>query len=46
MENELSEGDLPMAFNTCADSAPGPDGIPYSVYEKLSSIAGSYILNF
>jgi hypothetical protein len=45
MENELSEGDLLVALNTCADSAPGPNGITYSIYKKIWSIAGSYILN-
>jgi hypothetical protein len=45
MENELLEGDLLMALNTWADSAPEPDGIPYSTYKKLWSVVGSYILN-
>jgi hypothetical protein len=45
MEAELSKGDLLMALNTCADSAPGLDGIPHSAYKKLWSIAGSFLLN-
>ena len=45
METELSEADLLAALNTCADSSPGPDGIPYSIYKKLWSIAGPIILN-
>jgi hypothetical protein len=45
METELSEGDLLMALNTCADSAPGPHGIPFSTCMKLWSTAGSYVLN-
>jgi hypothetical protein len=44
MEKELTEEELLTALKTCADSAPGSDGIPYSVYKKLWSITGSYIL--
>ena len=32
MEKELTEEELLAAMKTCADSAPGSDGIPYSVY--------------
>jgi hypothetical protein len=44
-ESELSEVDLLAALNTCAGSAPWPDGIPYSTYKKLLSNTGSYLLN-
>ena len=44
MDKELTEEDLLTALKTCADSAPGSDGIPYSVYKKLWSITGPYIM--
>ena len=31
MEAKLSEMELLEALNTCADSAPGPDEIPYII---------------
>jgi hypothetical protein len=46
MEAEPSETGLLAALNTCADSAPGPDGVPFGDYEKLWCIAGWLILNF
>ena len=44
MECELADEDLLAALNTCSDSAPGPDGISYSVYKKLWEICGPIIL--
>ena len=43
MKKELTEEELLTALKTCADSAPGSDGIPYSVYKKLWNITGPYI---
>ena len=40
---ELTEQELLDALMTCSDSAPGSDGIPYSVYKKTWSIIGPYI---
>ena len=40
IEVELTMEDLLAALGTCTDSAPGPDGISYSVYKKLWEIAG------
>jgi hypothetical protein len=31
------------ALKSCKDSAPGPDGIPYSVYKKLWGTVGDYV---
>ena len=45
MDADLTNGELLSALMSCTDSAPGSDGIPYSVYKKLWSIVGSYILN-
>jgi hypothetical protein len=44
MEAELSIEDLHKALSTCKDSAPGPDGIPYSVYKKFWKICAPIIL--
>jgi exonuclease III len=44
MDSELTMVDLLNALKTCKDSAPGPDGIPYSVYKKFWGIAGPIIL--
>ncbi len=41
----LTNLDLLRALKTCKDSAPGPDGIPYSVYKKYWKIAGPVILD-
>jgi exonuclease III len=41
----LTNLDLLRALKTCKDSAPGPDGIPYSVYKKYWKIAGPIILD-
>ena len=45
MDKELSITELKEALNSCKDSAPGPDGIPYSVYKKMWAITGPIILN-
>ena len=45
LENELTQEELLKALNTCTDSAPGSDGITYSIYKKLWNIAGPIILN-
>ena len=49
---EAMEADLTLEelYNTCTgkkmkDTAPGPDGIPYSVYHKLWAQAGQLILD-
>jgi hypothetical protein len=44
MDSELTMVDLLNALKTCKYSAPGPDGIPYSVYRKFWGIAGPIIL--
>ena len=33
MEGEITINELYKSLTTCKDSAPGPDGIPYSVYK-------------
>ena len=45
LDEELTEAELLTALNTCSDSAPGSDGITYSVYKKLWGIAGPVILD-
>ena len=45
LEGELTQSELLAALNTCSDSAPGSDGITYSVYKKLWSITGPVILD-
>ena len=44
MDADITEVELMVALSTCADSAPGSDGIPYGVYKKLWTIAGPVIL--
>ena len=43
MDAEITEPEPLAALKSCTDSAPGPDGIPYSVYKKIWDIVGSYI---
>jgi exonuclease III len=43
MDSPLTVGELEVTLRTCADSAPGPDGIVYSVYTKLWSILGKHL---
>ena len=38
MDADFSLQELLTALMTCMDSAPGSDGIPYSVYKKVWSI--------
>jgi exonuclease III len=45
VDTTLTNLDLLRALKTCKDSAPGPDGIPYSVYKKYWKIAGPVILD-
>ena len=45
LKNELTQEELLKALNKCTDSAPGSDGIIYSVYKKLWKIAGPIIIN-
>ena len=45
MEADLTCAELLSALRSCTDSAPGPDGIPYSVYKRLWEIPGPIILS-
>jgi len=45
MEESLTLCDMKKALMTCKDSAPGPDGIPYSVYKRFWKITGPIILD-
>ena len=45
MDMDISEQELLAALMTCTDSAPGADGIPYSVYKKLWSSVGKFLLD-
>ena len=44
VDADFTESELKDALGTCSDSAPGSDGIPYSIYKKLWEIVGPYIL--
>jgi len=44
VDAELTSVDLLNALKTCKDSAPGPDGIPYSIYKSYWNISGPIIL--
>ena len=44
METDITLDELSDALRTCSDSAPGSDGIPYSVYKKLWVMAGPLML--
>ena len=43
LDSDITEAELLAALMTCSDSAPGSDGIPYSVYKKLWSLTGKII---
>jgi exonuclease III len=43
MDDEILLHDLHKALLTCKDSAPGPDGIPYSVYKVFWPQVGSIL---
>jgi exonuclease III len=45
LDEELSLEDLRGALNTCKDSSPGPDGIPYSIYKTYWKTCGPILLN-
>ena len=45
IDSPLTIGELSKALKSCKDSAPGPDGIPYSVYKSLWDIAAPIILD-
>jgi len=40
----LTLNELHSTLNTCKDSAPGPDGLPYEIYKHLWHIAGPLVL--
>ena len=44
LERDLNEVELFLALRSCSDSAPGPDGIPYSVYKMFWSKLGPELL--
>jgi len=43
MDKEITLEEMYKALKTCKDSAPGPDGIPYSVYKTFWPQIGSII---
>ena len=45
MEAETTEAELLKALYSCKDSAPGSDGISYSVYKRMWDIVGSFFVN-
>jgi exonuclease III len=44
LDKALTMEDLYKALQSCKDSSPGPDGIPYLVYKKIWKLAGPIIL--
>ena len=44
LDKALTLKDLEDALSTCKDSAPGPDGIPYSIYRKFWKQTGPVLL--
>ena len=44
MDAKITESELLAALMTCSDSDPGSYGLSYSVYKKLWSIVGLFIL--
>jgi exonuclease III len=44
MDKEITLDELEVTIGSCDDSAPGPDGIMYSVYKKLWRILGKHLL--
>ena len=43
MDKELTLEEIKATLRTCPDSAPGPDGIVYSVYDKLWNTIGKHL---
>ena len=41
----LNLGELGSVLDSCSDSAPGPDGIPYSVLRSLWNVVGPIIVD-
>jgi len=44
LKRPITEQELKESLDTCAESAPGPDGITYGTYKKLWPIFGTLIL--
>ncbi len=45
LSQAINLDELRSTLGTCEDSAPGPDGIPYSVYKKTWNTSGKLILD-
>ncbi len=45
LAKEMTLDELQITLKTCKESAPGPDGITYRVYERLWDRLGSMVLN-
>ena len=45
METPITKDDLLRTLNTCSDSAPGPDGIPYSIIKATWNYFGDLLLD-
>ena len=43
LEESISKDELRRALNSCKESAPGPDGIPYMFYKKYWHLVGEII---
>jgi len=44
LDKVMTLEELEITLKTCTDSAPGPDGIVYSVYKQLWDVLGKHLL--
>ena len=45
MESQITKNDLSQTLNSCKDSAPGPDGIPYSIIKATWNYYADILLD-
>jgi len=44
LDNDITLEELKKTVNSCKESAPGPDGIPYGIYKQFWEVLGPYSL--
>jgi len=45
LDREITLEELKLVIDSCDETAPGPDGIPYKVYKRLWSTVGQHLLD-
>ena len=45
LDSKITLKELEVTLRSCSETAPGPDGIPYSVYKSLWQQLGPYLLD-